>query len=349
MNDYLKSIKRDLWVSLQGLEKPAAVQRSSAYIEWIDAELTEIVKRYLLSSNLSESKFIRALNKIYRTERFDVLLKKYLVDYLFDLFNLMYDYSYGKAERAIALEDNPLNRFAFLAFSEKFNPPLKVAWYPPRRKSARGLGLVWLAKNILSGSLKGGLRLSGPGGKFKVMREAIWGLYGLGGKYFHDDFMVDGEKIRPQDLLLYSRGIPTETGRLKGYQDARRSAYAHFDLWRLQLGLKPLLRRIIPRYLLRGLLSLAVELNSENYSLYFSLFNYFTGVALPYEKLFSNYEVASEFGHSYFSASHVVEAIICQNHRTKYYLIHWSDNSVGADKYLLSFLGCDKFLLWGEA
>jgi spore coat polysaccharide biosynthesis protein SpsF len=29
--------------------------------------------------------------------------------------------------------------------------------------------------------------------------------------------------------------------------------------------------------------------------------------------------------------------------------MHWSDNSIGIDKYLLSFLGCDKFLLWGEA
>ena len=34
---------------------------------------------------------------------------------------------------------------------------------------------------------------------------------------------------------------------------------------------------------------------------------------------------------------------------TKYYLMHWSDLSADTDTYFVSFLGCDKYLIWGDA
>ena len=52
------------------------------------------------------------------------------------------------------------------------------------------------------------------------MREAIWGLYGAYGYYFHDDFLVDNDKIKKEDLILFSRdGNPMNRGRTKAYDD----------------------------------------------------------------------------------------------------------------------------------
>ncbi|MFC1510869.1 hypothetical protein ACFL5U_00580 [Candidatus Margulisiibacteriota bacterium] len=54
-------------------------------------------------------------------------------------------------------------------------------------------------------------------------------------------------------------------------------------------------------------------------------------------------------GHSYASAFHMAESIVCQSYGTKYYLMHWSDGSMTINNFALSFLGCDGFFVWGNA
>ncbi|NQT33343.1 MAG: hypothetical protein HQ594_06715 [Candidatus Omnitrophica bacterium] len=91
------------------------------------------------------------------------------------------------------------------------------------------------------------------------------------------------------------------------------------------------------------------NVREDHYSLFSSLFFFFITRALFYEKIFSNFEISCEMGHACFSPSHIPEAIVCQNHGCRYYLYHWSDFSVENDRYLSSYLGCDKYLLWGKA
>ena len=87
------------------------------------------------------------------------------------------------------------------------------------------------------------------------MREALWGLNDGGGYYFHDDFIIDGNKITKGDLLLFSRGIPTEPSRLKlidNYEDL----LMHADLSSLPIRISSLFLRIIPMYFVGGAIAL---------------------------------------------------------------------------------------------
>jgi spore coat polysaccharide biosynthesis protein SpsF len=182
------------------------------------------------------------------------------------------------------------------------------------------------------------------------MREALWGLYDKGGYYFHDDFMVDGVKIKKEDLLFFSRdSMRWEKDRLRAYQDARKSGYAHFTLSALSIGLNPFLSRVIPKYVLSGAMLFLRQIKSQDFLLFQNLYWDFAFYALAYEKIFSHFSLISELGHNYFSSSHIAESIVCQNYGTEYYLMHWSDNSCNINRFINSFLGCDKYLLWGRA
>jgi len=180
------------------------------------------------------------------------------------------------------------------------------------------------------------------------MREAIWGLYGAGGLFFHDDFLVDGIAIKDDEIIFFSRGIPTEGGRLKAYDDLINSPYAHFDLERLAISPNCFTKTIFLKYLIRSNLSLLKDFKSENFSLFQNIYYYYLRYAIDYEKVFSNFQIKAELGHNVFSENHIVESIICRNHRANYYLMQWSDLSVCMDKYELSFLSCDKYFLWGK-
>lgn len=318
-------------------------QKSSEYIEWLNSDLVNISEEFAQKNGLIGSHFIKRMNNVFKTSRFELLLKRWLVEYFVKLFNLL-----NCAEKLI-LEDNPLNRFGIEKYHDRFKALPKIKLEEQTNFLQRILSILLRGCFILHISLNKGFRVLGKIKKYKVMREATWGLYDTGGYYFHDDFLVDGDKIKKEDILLFSRGVPIESGRLKGYHDARKSCYTHFDLLSLQMSAKVLFFRIVPKYIILISKALFAEIYSKHFSLYWSIYLYFINNALPYEKLFSNFEIVSELGHNYFSAGHIPEAIVCQNYGAKYYLMHWSDNSIDINKYGLSFLGCDGLLVWGKA
>ncbi len=333
---------KDLLSELNAVSHVKA-QKSPDYLEWINSDLVSISEEFAQKNRLIESYFIKSMNRIFKTNRFEFLLKRWLVEYFLKLFRAL-DYS-----KELTLEDNLLNRFGVEKYRIKFKTLLKIKWKKQGSYMQMLLNIFLRGCFIVYFSLKNGLKISGRLKKYKVMREAIWGMYDTGGYYFHDDFLVDGDKIKKEDLLLFSRGFPDESSRLKGYLDAKRSPYDHFDIMSLPLGIKVLFSRIIPKYIILSLKALFKERHSGYFSLYWSIYIYFIYNAIPYEKVFSNFKVISEFGHNYFSGGHVAESIICQNYGTKYYITHWSDTSIDIDRHITSFLGCDKFLVWGKA
>jgi len=321
------------------------------YLEWRYASLLGISNEFISNQRLLESTFIKKINRTFRTKRFNQLLKKWIAEYLILLFDRLYEFCYSDKinNKKLLLEDNPINRFGVEKFNMKFKIQANIQWVPGLSLMRRILSMPILMLYVFSRSIGSGIKLSSRKKKFKVMREAIWGLNGLG-YFFHDDFLVDGKIIKKDELLLFSRCTISESiGRKRAYQDAQNSEYTNYYLPSLKIGAKELLFRVFPKYIFQGSLSLLAEINSANFSLYENIFHYFNQHALPYERVFSNFSFIAELGHSYFSSSHIAEAIICQNYGAKYYLMHWSDISVVADDYLFSSLGCDYFLLWGRA
>src|SRR3989338_1074715 len=333
---------RDL---LSQLNSMAAItrQRSEEHLEWINSNLIDFVNEFIRKNKLLDSHFIKGMNIAFKTTRFETLLKKWLVEYLERLFRIL------DVSGRLVLQDNPINRFGAEKYYARFRRLPEVKWENQPNLLQKIFSILARPLMVLYISLNRGLKFSGKRKKYKVMREAVWGLYNARGYYVHDDFLVDGDRIKKEDLLLFSRGVPVEAGRLKGYYDAQKSPYAHFNLSDLSMGLRTLFSRVIPKYIIGSSIILLREINSANFSLYWSIYLNFKYSALRYEKVFSHFEIISELGHNYFTTSHIAEAIVCQNYGARCYFMNWSDLSIDIDKYMLSFLGCDGYLLWGRA
>lgn len=328
-------------------------QQTAEFRSWLDYGLVDLANEFVEENNSGVFLFMMKMNRIFQTERFDLLLKKWIVEYLSRLYNVLFDICFNTSAlpETLILEDNSLHRLAVERYSSKFGIKPPIRWMPRANWLNRALAVLVQPFIVLHLSLNSGLRITGPDKKkYKVMREALWGLHGTRGYFFHDDFFVNDNQIKEDKLLLFSREtMKNEEGRRKAYEDARKSKYTHFYLPSLKMGLKPLLLRIIPKYVVASSFALLGELGSSHFSLFQNIFMYFAQFALPYEKVFSNYRVSSELGHNFFSANHIPEAIVFEHYGAKYYLMNWSDVSIGIDRYLLSFLGFDRVLLWGPS
>lgn len=340
-------IVKDLLSELDHIGNIETEQRFE-FLKEIRPHLIAITNEFVQKNRLKESSFIKDMNKTFNTSRFELLLKRWTLEYFLKLFDILDDFVHLKRE--LVLRDIPLHRFAVKKYHDKFGAIPKIKWTKDHGFLKKILSIFLRWPIILYLSLNKGVKVLGRKKKYKVMREAVWALYDTGGYYFHDDFLVDGDKIKKDGIILYSRNVVhADKGRLKGFHDAKKSPYAHFDLLSLPLSLRSLFLRIIPKYITLASGILFKEISSSHFSLYRSVYSCFIYNALPYEKVFSNFEIVSELGHNYYSISHIVEAIVCQNHGTRYYLMHWSDFTLPIIKYSLAFLGCDKFLSWGEA
>jgi len=340
-------VKDLLW----GLDPESCItaQGKSECLEWVNSHVAYMAEDFVREHKLTESHFIKGMNNAFRTNRFEPLLKRWTLEYLRKLFNVLNNFVVSKSNKELYIMDTPLNRFAVEKYYSRFGILPAIKWNKESKLFWKIFSILLRCPAVLYLSLNKGVKVSAERKKYKVMREAVWGLYDVGGHYFHDDFMIDGHKLKREDLLLYSRGIPVEAGRLKGYHDAKKSPYGHFDLQSLSLGIGPLFSRVIPKYIIQGCRALFKEASSRHFLLYWSIYSHVIYNALPYEKVFSHFEVISELGHNYFCAGHIIEAIVCQNYGTKYYAVHWSQHTTPLNKYLLFFLGCDRFLTWGRA
>jgi spore coat polysaccharide biosynthesis protein SpsF len=349
INSIRKVLLNDLWAHIKPYRQQMPVwQRGHEYLEWIGGNLVDLVEKFSQEQKLLDSHFVRGMNQIFKTERFIPLTKRWISEYMVALLDIL-DYYSSLPGKEISLADNPMNRFIVAEYQKKFGKLLNIHWKKGQWRILCWLNLMASAVIAIFLSLNHGLKVGGQRRSFKVMREAVWKLRGSKRFYHKSDFMVDGEVIGKDDLLLFSRGVPTEPARLNAYHELKDSGYQYFNLKRLSLSVGVLFRRIFSIYVGGASNVLAQEIQSPNFSLFSSIYLYFISFGIPYEKVFSHFKVTSELGHNYFSANHIAESIVCQNHGAKYYLMHWSDNSINIDRHLLAFLGCDKFLLWGSA
>ncbi|MDD5564736.1 MAG: NTP transferase domain-containing protein [Thermoanaerobaculaceae bacterium] len=333
-------------------KRSVSIQKDDRYLEWLHASLADLVDEFVTKYSVAETPFMIRMSAAFKTKKFEILLKKWLIEYMLRLFDAIDDNVMLRSHNdgSLRLEDSPIHRYAIEKYCLQFNASIDIEWEKTPRRHERFLGVMFQGLLVLWISLKGGVRVISRRKKYKVMREALWGLRVTGGRYFCDDFLIGGNLIKREDLLLFSRkGMLKDVLRKKAFNEARLSPYAHFYLPSLKISFRSLTDRVIPKYLIKGLMAFMTDIDSRHFSLFVLIYTHFINNALPYEKIFSNYTVKSELGHSYYCSGHVAEAIICGNFNVSYYLMHWSDLSPNIDSYVFAFLGCDKYLLWGNA
>ena len=271
---------------LSGLdsENHITAQQSIEYIGWIGFNIVDITTEFVLENKLLESYFVKGMNRTFRTGYFKELLNKWTLIYLLKLFDML-DYfvkHQSQPDKRLILEDVPINRFGVGKYCARFKTLPDIKWKTQAGLPRRLFSILMRPFSILYISLSKGVKISARREKYKVLRESMWGLYDVRGYYLHDDFLVDGNKIKQDDLLLFSRGKPTELYRVKAYNDAKSSPYAHFDILSLSLDAVCLFSRIIPKYIVSGSRILSGEIFSDNFSLYWSVYSSFLSNFLFY-------------------------------------------------------------------
>ncbi|MFC1510868.1 hypothetical protein ACFL5U_00575 [Candidatus Margulisiibacteriota bacterium] len=208
-----KTISGDSLSLLSSLS-PGNIRRNSEYLEWFGAKVVGFVNEYIDKNQILDSFYLKRLNKIFKTDRFNLFIKKWLMDYFYLLFGMLNNLAEQNSQtgRTIELEDDSLNHFIVEKYLARFNAPIKICWKPKVSLVCKVLKIFKLLFSLLVVSLGTGIKFNSEVKKYKVMREAVWGLYDIGGKYYHDDFFVDGRIIKKEDLLLFTRGTPTEGG-----------------------------------------------------------------------------------------------------------------------------------------
>jgi len=324
-------------------------QRNPDFLEWLNSDLVRLSEQFVGKYQLIDSSFIKRMAKTFKTSRFELLLKRWIVEYYLRLFRLLDCRNYYMNNGSeIVLEKNPLNQYGIEQYYLQYKCLPRIRWIPQKNILKKIMLIIANVLLIFYGSLKNGIAIKKERKHYVVMREALWGLSNYG-YYFHDDYFVDGNVIKKNDLLLFSRGFPTEQGRLNAFHDAKESEYEHFILGYLPISINNFVKVVLRKYFMGGIYAMILSLKLSNFTLINNIFLCFINNALPYEQVFSNYTVKLEYGHDNHSVRHIPESIVCQSHGTRYYLMHWSDNSIKIASNLLSFLGCDKYLLWGES
>ena len=72
-------------------------QRRPEFLEWLGSDLVDITEEFVQANRLCESSFIKNMNRTFKTSRFELLLKRVVVQYLTELFGSLDYFSGHKA------------------------------------------------------------------------------------------------------------------------------------------------------------------------------------------------------------------------------------------------------------
>ncbi len=294
---------------------------------------------------LEDCHFIKIYNERFKTNKLKPFVLKWISMYVFELLICLYRIHLDSPSlKLLYLDDNSLNRHIYEWWYWKTGDIIQIQWL---KQSDLRIGLATLALSALTFVFRPffrGLCLPAKPKKFKIMKEATWGLQN---PVFRDDFFIDGEKLLKQDLLLYTYGSRHE-GRTFAYKDAQNSGYQCINRTNLKIPLNLLCQRLFKyHFLLPVVLILKNIKNKRNYLLREWL-TAFHGAAVNYEILLSHYQIGLDLSVNEASLSHIPETILLNNYGAKSVIFHWSDllTYYHSDDDLKSF---NVYLIWGKA
>ena len=93
-------------------ESRITAQKRPEYLEWVSPNVAYMANEFVQEYKLTGSHFIRVMNNIFRTNRFELLLKRWVVEYLLKFFSMLDDSAVSNWNKELHIEDIPLNRFA---------------------------------------------------------------------------------------------------------------------------------------------------------------------------------------------------------------------------------------------
>jgi len=304
-------------------------------------ECTDFVYNRL---KLEDCQFTKVYNEKFKTNKFKPFVLKWVSIYVLELLSCLYRTQLDNpSQKILYLHDNPLNRHIYEWWSKKTENKIQTKWL--KRSEARaGLEAIISIPLIFTYTfLSRGLCLPVKPRKFKIMREAVWGLRN---PTCQDDFFIDDKRLLKKDLLLYTTGSE-EPARKLAYKDAQESEYECMNINKLRIPLNLPYQRLLKYHFLLPLVFILKDFRNKQSYLLKDWLIVFHATAINYEILLSHYQIGLELSNNETGLSHIPETIILNNYGAKSAIFHWSDLTLV--NYLIHhFKSHNLYLIWGK-
>jgi len=305
-------------------------------------ECTDFVYEQL---KLECCQFTKVYNKKFKTDKFEPFVLKWVSAYVHELLNCLYRVHLDvPSEKVIYLNKTLLNQYIYEWWCQQTENQLQARWLKESEVKAGLESLITIVALCISKLLARGLCLPVKPKKFKIMKEATWGLKN---PVFRDDFFVDDERLLKKDLLLYTSGSGHEQ-RMLAYKEAQDSEYECMNINTLKIPINLLFRRLFKYHFLLLLVFILGNFRKKQNYLLGEWLYLFHSIAINYEILCSHYQIGLELSVKETSINHIPETIILNNYGAKSVIYHWSDLT-GYDGIHAHFKSFNINLIWGKA
>lgn len=300
---------------------------------------------YIVSEmRLEHSNFVKVYNKKFQTDKIEPFVLKWTIEYVYDMLVGLYKVYFDNArKKTLYLHDNELNRYIY-EWWKKGNPnSITIKWLSKGRIVSAIQAAIYIQVLFISALFSHGICFHSRKRAFKVMKVAVWGLKR---SVFRDDFIVDGDRFKEEDLLLYAN-TKVDPSQSPAFQEAVDSQYQSVNIKKLKIPLLNISHRLIPYHLLFPLIFILRNFFSERNYLNSNWLIAFHRHAIEYEVLLSHYKVGVELSIAETSIKHIPETVILNNHGAKSVIWHWSDATVDHWIPRTQYMAFDTFLVWG--
>lgn len=297
---------------------------------------------YLSSEmRLEDHPFVQDYNRRFGTGKFKPFVLKWTSFYVLDLLRCLHKVRlHTAAPKVLHLDDTPLNRLVWDWWSRRWETGIEIHWHrtPEPLRFAGALLNILMVNGLTLG--RRGIRFRAKRKRFRLMKEAVWGMGE--NPTFRDDFFVDGDRLRKEDILLYCRERRWESA----FRSGLNAGYAGVNVRRLRVPVQLLFGRLLREYGLWPLITLWKASQQRQSFLVGRWLTAFHAPALEYEILLAHYEIALELSKGEETLRHIPETIILNRHRARSAIFHWSDLAQ-ADYVSDHFKAFNLNLVWG--
>jgi hypothetical protein len=294
---------------------------------------------------LEDCQFTKVYNEKFKTNKFKPFVLKWVSTYVLELLICLYKAHLDEhSKKVVYLHNNLLNRYIYEWWGQKTGSKIQVKWLKESEVKAGLKAITYIVASFIYRLLSRRLCLPVRPKRFKIMKQATWGLRA---PVFRDDFFIDDEKLLKKDLLLYTSGY-YEPGRMLAYKAAQDSEYECMNKKKLKIPINLLFGRLLKYHLLLPLVFIFKNFwNKQNYLLKEWL-KYFHVPAIGEEILLSHYQIGLELSVEECGLYHIPETIIMNNYGAKSVIYHWSDLTA-FDAVGHHFQAFNIYLIWGKA
>jgi hypothetical protein len=304
-----------------------------------DIESVDITQAYYSENRHLYEQLIGIYNRRLKTEKTEAFVKKQISMQVFALLKCFHIINKSNSSaNPVLLIETPLNRFIFEYYRKKHAPEMDGRFFKPRGY----LFLLFIYHlSLIHDFFRRGFLFFKKREKALFLKEAVWGCKE---RTLRDDFIIDGNKCKKEDLLFYVLRKDDDS-RQAALNDCLSNGYRVCDMSRAGICMNGKMLRSVSFNFFMPLFTLFVMAIRKDMHFFYDII-IFHRRAFFIEILMNLVEVKVHISTS--DHDDIVQTIMMNKYGVRNVIIHWSDLTQIRDVYLC-FVAHNVYYLWGNA